>query len=72
MVDTQVNTDRGLLDLYLRKPKTDSGMNTAPVIFGNEKPITHSAFMQTEPQVNEHGTPDEPMVVLHAHEPKTA
>ena len=49
MVDTQVNTDRGLLDLYLRKPKTDSGMNTAPVIFGNEKPITHSAFMQTEP-----------------------
>ena len=45
MVNTQVNTDARLLDEYLNKPKVDSGTNTAPVIFGEERPKTYSALI---------------------------
>ena len=45
MVDTHVNTDGRLLEDYLSKPKVDSGTNTAPVIFGEERPVTYSALI---------------------------
>ena len=46
-------------------------MNTAPVIFGTEKPKMLSTMIQTEPLVNEYGIPDEPIAVYRAHEPET-
>lgn len=72
MVDTHVNTERVLLDEYLKKPKVDSAINTAPVIFGSPRKPTASAMIQTEPIINEYGLPDEPLVGLVAHEPVTA
>lgn len=67
-----MNTDKNLLEEYLKKPKNDSGVNTAPVIFGKEKPKTYSALIQTEPLVNEYAVMDEPLLNSMAHEPETA
>ena len=72
LVDTQVNTERKLLDDYFKKPTVDSGVNTAPIIFGEEKPRTHSTMIQTEPMVDELGVPEEPRPAQAADEPATA
>lgn len=70
-VDTQVNTDRKLLDEYLKKPTAESSAMTTPIIFGEEKPRTASVMMQTEPMVNEL-IPAEPLPATLAYEPETA
>jgi len=43
MIHTTVNTDRKLLEEYLKKPMVDSSMNTQPILFGTPKPLTCSA-----------------------------
>ncbi len=70
-VDTQVNTDRKLLDDYLKKATAECSTNTTPIIFGEQKPRTSSIMMQTEPMVNEL-IPKEPMPAELAYEPTTA
>lgn len=72
MVNTQVNTDRGLLDAYLNKPTVDSYTNTTPIHIITPKPETVSAMMQTEPMINEHGAPEDPYPMRAAYEPQTA
>jgi hypothetical protein len=65
-----VNTDRKLLDDYLKKPTAECSTNTTPIIIGEEKPRTMSIMMQTEPMVNEL-IPEEPMPATSAYEPVT-
>ena len=69
MVDTQVNTDKYIFESYLKKPMKEQNMNTEPVIFGTPKPEMSSAMVQTEPQIDEHGCPAEPIPLTTANEP---
>ena len=49
MTDTMVNTERFLLDSYLKKTTCDSNIGTDPILIGTPKPESHSIMIQTEP-----------------------
>ena len=51
--DAQVETGRELLDDYLHRPSRDCGTSTVPVIFGEPKPVMLTAWIQTDPVVEE-------------------
>ena len=72
MIDTHVNTDRKLLDSYLKKETKEQNFNTEPVMFNDSKPVMSVAMVQTEPQIDEHEMPAEPTPVDTAQEPLTS
>jgi len=47
-------------------------VGTDPIIFGTPTPEMCTTMVQTEPQIDEYGTPDEPIVMHLASEPITS